>query len=249
MDVEKARHAQAQDEFDFNALALNLQNININQNQYDPMASLLQHAQIAIDVTKRALKFGSLNQIDHLFKSKGKSYLLTLLGRQLGNLIPYQNALQRMAITALGGLVAKAGNCGENSALAFCYLWRWCPKGTQLTYVTHQADHCYVIIGDPHNDNSIVVDPWPTLPTVCSVNQHTHGKPSPTEIACTGFSDATDGLDWAMSQLTKIPGLSEALAAMEKAESVNITNEQLEQLAEQLLQQHCLYRHVHSTHH
>ncbi|GIG11129.1 hypothetical protein Cco03nite_78290 [Catellatospora coxensis] len=65
------------------------------------------------------------------------------------------------------------GTCREYAALAFSLLWND-PRmrGVPLTYVMHQMDHGFVLVGPPGHPNTLVVDAWPWRPTSTTVSHY-----------------------------------------------------------------------------
>jgi hypothetical protein len=58
---------------------------------------------------------------------------------------------------AIAAIRAKAGNCGENAAVAFCLLHCWRVGPIAYCSSSH-GDHAFVAIGGP--GDSIICDPW-----------------------------------------------------------------------------------------
>ncbi|TDL90673.1 hypothetical protein [Meridianimarinicoccus aquatilis] len=58
----------------------------------------------------------------------------------------------------------RAGNCGENAAVVYAYLFEKAQGAGigKVQYISCKEpnDHCFVLIGDKWDGGSIVVDPW-----------------------------------------------------------------------------------------
>lgn len=120
---------------------------------------LIAVSQDVIAEVQTMLHVGAGNQITDLQRTRGLSGELTTLVRSIARM-PTHNRLLQISQEALLASILHAGNCGEHASIAFVLLWQRL-AGYQLTYYAHSIDHAFVVIGDPHNPDAVVCDPWP----------------------------------------------------------------------------------------
>lgn len=129
--------------------------VRVDPNTYNN----LQMGEEAITYTRNNLPFGAGNQVFDIKKSRGESAARTAAAADMDTpSYPHGNWVQERAANAMK---CGAGNCDDMGAVAHSYL------GMQnldqpVNYVA-QDDfaHTYSMIGNPRNQNSVVVDPWP----------------------------------------------------------------------------------------
>lgn len=144
--------------------------------------------------TKLQLPFGSPDQRLDQLGSKGEAWQrLKLISSQRLINIP-QGEYQKMVDHVQSILWVQAGNCGENAQVAFVNLARNPAFDNKwIALVKARGDHAYVIITDlpnvPHSaelstavllekidpESTIVVDTWPALPIVHTLDDNTFG--------------------------------------------------------------------------
>ena len=117
-------------------------------------------AQRAVSQTCQILTNRRGNIIKDILETGGASTEQLMLGRTAARLQPVSQ-LHNIAQNALAATQAKAGNCGECAAIAFCLLHCW--RVGPIAYCSSSsADHAFVMIeltSDPQS-KAVIVDPW-----------------------------------------------------------------------------------------
>lgn len=132
----------------------------------------LLHATLAINFVERAMTIGAQNKLSDVISSFGKSLICVAAGRSVDIAVPAKEGFPSWIREAS----AKArqlgcGNCGEQAAIAFCYLF---DNGFRpIDYMARtNADHAFVVIGRTSDSNrttskihtwnkeAVVCDPW-----------------------------------------------------------------------------------------
>jgi|GEM_PF-2893191 len=146
-------------------------------------------AQDAINFTQHSLVYRSANQIEHVLEELGRDNLTPIDGQLISRVKEVHKAghflqaqlkkhppqtsfpewltpfLQREIIYAAVANYYRAGNCDEHAALAFCYLAKFAPPGTTISYCSSNVmKHSFLIIEGVDSNNhpfKVVCDPWP----------------------------------------------------------------------------------------
>jgi len=139
-------------------------------------------AQAAINHTQQTLVYGSENQLEHMNADTGRDGKTPVLGRNFSGASLAQKSLEELVKATVGlspnhmaGLTAGlashygAGNCGEHSATAFCYLVKFGYPGLTITRCASLvANHGFVMIEGRDVDGKpfkISCDAWPANDT------------------------------------------------------------------------------------
>jgi hypothetical protein len=130
----------------------------------------LIYADMAIQKAKRKIPYAG-NIIQHVDKTGGASFGLTDLAREeasevtlfLREQIYGKDPMVRSAVAArrVGG-----GNCGEHANVVYFELLRMnIGERTSRCHMTDEVDHAFVLIGDPADEDTLVVaDAWADVP-------------------------------------------------------------------------------------
>lgn len=121
----------------------------------------LRTAQSVIDVVKENLSSGTGNQKTDFMLTQGQSYQRTIAARHVRD-ADFRGDNQAIVKSALA---ARAGNCGEQSALAMAYLSNMELDRPIFTLAAaNHPDHQLNVIGDLREPRkAVIVDSWPVF--------------------------------------------------------------------------------------
>ena len=141
------------------------------------LATNLANAKSTVDYVKKKVPIGASNKLSDIFASRGESLGCVVgsrIGQQLEDIGVFRAAWAagklRIEVLALGTEKAGCGNCGEQSAVAWVYLW----KNLRVTPIDWMCvaggDHAFVVIGRSAKSSpedystwgkeAVVCDPW-----------------------------------------------------------------------------------------
>ena len=126
--------------------------------------ALLQIGEQAIAFAKSCMPDGAGNITADIKKSRGASYLRSLLARKIAP--PHDDDKLHTRETAYSAFATGGGNCDEYASIVAIWLRQNGPIGKYIAFCEEPSmDHVFVVIkNDDENhitENDIVVDAWP----------------------------------------------------------------------------------------
>jgi hypothetical protein len=179
----------------------------------------LQLAQAAMAFARRALPYGSSNQLADLRSGRfGQTMDGSVLPRRQAALKSVKALMAQthqplgplglddrtygIAVSTGVAMYYGAGNCGEHANLTFCFLATFGFPGITVHRCTSTVmDHGYTMITWPNCQNAVVSDGWPTNGQACLWSQffanphRTQPDPGFREIARFTITDQNMGFD------------------------------------------------------